>query len=173
MRKVSRQKEARKEGRVAYDAAMEEWAATDQERKDERDAIKANNAKTKAAWDKRKAAAVKKNKKFTEPKPKSMPLPKAIPRPKLKDFLDSGGGLVGASEAADDAGSDSDEGDDVGSQGGSVSDDKEKLWHVPTTCPPRATSTHNRYSGHLSTNCLTMYAIPLRFTSNKLQIVHN
>ena len=51
-----------------------------------------------------------------------MPLPKAIPRPKLKDFLDSRGGVVSADEAEDNAGSDSDEGDDTGS-GGSVSDD--------------------------------------------------
>ena len=57
-----------------------------------------------------------------EPKLKSMPLPKAIPRPKLKDFLDSRGGVVSADEAEDNAGSDSDEGDDTGS-GGSVSDD--------------------------------------------------
>ena len=122
VREFSRQKEARKEGRVAYDAAMEEWAMTDQGRKDERDTIKADNAKAKAAWDKRKAAAVKKNKKFTEPKPKPMRLPKAIPRPKLKDFLDSMGGVVGAGEAEDEAGSD---GDDAGSQG-SVSDDDDE-----------------------------------------------
>jgi cell division septation protein DedD len=120
VREVLKQKEARKEGRVAYDAAIEEWAVADQERKDERDAIKANNTQTKAAWDKRKAAAVKKKKKFTEPKPKATPLPKAIPRPKLKDFLDGGGGVVSAGEAEDDAGSD---GDEVGSEGSASDDD--------------------------------------------------
>ena len=122
---VSRLKEARKEGWVAYDAAVEEWAMADKERKDERGAIKANNTKTKAAWDKRKAAAVKKNKKFTEPKLKSMPLPKAIPRPKLKDFLDSRGGVVSADKAEDNAGSDGDEGDDAGSEG-SASDNNDE-----------------------------------------------
>ena len=125
VREVSRQKEARKEGQIAYDAAVEEWATADKKRKDERDAIKANNTKTKAAWDKRKAAAVKKNKKFTEPKPKSTPLPKAIPRPKLKDFLDSGGGVVSADEAEDHAGSGGDEGDDAGSEGSASDDDDE------------------------------------------------
>jgi len=117
-----KQKEAWKEGQVAYDAAVEEWAVADQEWKDEQDAIKANNMQMKAAWDKRKAAAAKKEKKFTKPKPKSMPLPKVIPRPKLKDFLDGGGGVVSASEAEDDAGSD---GDEVGSEG-SASDDNDE-----------------------------------------------
>lgn len=125
VRDVSRQKEARKEGRVAYDAAVEEWAARDQTRKDERDSIKANNLKTKAAWDKRKAAAVKKNKKFTEPKPKTLPLPKAIPRPKLKDFLDSGGDFAGANEAELDADTDSDEDDNAGSHSSASDDDDE------------------------------------------------
>ena len=122
---VSRQKEAWKEGWVAYEAAVEEWAMADTERKDERDAIKANNAQMKAAWEKRKDAAVKKNKKFTELKLKSIPLLKAIPRPKLKDFLGSGGGVVGAGEAEDDASSDGDEGDE-GDDAGSASDDDDE-----------------------------------------------
>jgi hypothetical protein len=122
VREVSRQKEEQKEGQVAYDVAVEEWAEADKERKDEWDTIKANNAKMKAVWDKRKAAAVKMKKKFTELKPKSKPLLKVIPRPKLKDFLDSGGGVVSASEAGDDTGSDGDEVDDAGTEG-SVSDD--------------------------------------------------
>ena len=103
LHEVSRQKEAQKEGQVTYEAAVEEWAMADTEWKDEWDTIKANNAQMKAAWEKRKDAAVKKNKKFTKPKLKSIPLPKAIPRPKLKDFLGSRGGVVGAGEAEDDA----------------------------------------------------------------------
>jgi hypothetical protein len=81
--------------------------------------------KTKAAWDRRKAAAVQKNKKFTEPKPKSLPLPKAIPRPKLKDFLDSGGGFAGANEAELDAGTDGDEDDNAKSHSSASDDDDE------------------------------------------------
>ena len=63
---VLRQKEEQKKGQVAYGAAVEEWTAADKEQKDEWDTIKANNTKVKAAWDKRKAAAVKKKTKFTE-----------------------------------------------------------------------------------------------------------
>jgi hypothetical protein len=114
---VSRQKEAQKEGQVAHDAAVEEWAVADKEQRDEWDTIQANNAKTKAAWDKWKAAVVKTKKKFTKSKLKLKPLLKAIPRPKLKDFLDSGGGVVSAGEAGNDAGSDGDEVDDAGSEG--------------------------------------------------------
>ena len=119
---VLRQKEERKEGRDAYGAAVEEWAAADKERKDEQDTIEANNTKAKAAWDKRKAAAVKKKTKFIERKPKSTPLLKAIPRPKLKDFLDGAGGAESVGEAEDDAGSD---GDEAGSRGSASNDDDE------------------------------------------------
>ena len=63
---VLRQKEEQKKGWVAYGTAVEEWAAADKEQKDKWDTIKANNTKAKAAWDKRKAAAVKKKTKFTE-----------------------------------------------------------------------------------------------------------
>ena len=119
---VLRQKEERKEGQVAYGAAVEEWAAADKEQKDEWDTIKANNTKVKAVWDKRKAAVVKKKTKIYKWKPKSTPLPKAIPRPKLKDFLDGAGGADSAGEAEDDAGSDGDE----ARSGGSASNDDDE-----------------------------------------------
>ena len=92
IREVARQKEARKDGRSMYKTVMEEWKVADQKRKEERDMIKADRDKTIAAWEKRKAAATKKGRKFTESKPKSAQLPKAIPKPKLKDFLGGFGG---------------------------------------------------------------------------------
>ena len=109
IREVARQKEARKDGRLVYKAAMEEWKVADQKRKEECDMIKADRDKAIAAWEKRKATAMKRGKKFTEFKPKSALLPKVIPKPKLKDFLDGVGDVKGTVDDGNKAGDDSDE----------------------------------------------------------------
>ncbi|KDR65757.1 hypothetical protein GALMADRAFT_148409 [Galerina marginata CBS 339.88] len=111
----ARQKEARKDDWVAYDAAVEVWVVEDQEHRGKCETIKANNKRAKAAWERRKAAALKKNKKFTKSKPKPVLLPKVIPKPRLKDFLDGGNGGVDAGNVGDDAGDGSNEEESNGS----------------------------------------------------------
>ena len=78
MCEVMREKERKKDGRVLYKAAIEEWEVIEQAQKD---------AKAVKAWEKKQDAAKAKGTCFTLTKPKGDPAPKASPKPKLKDFL--------------------------------------------------------------------------------------
>jgi hypothetical protein len=101
---AARQKEVRKDGRAAYKVAMERWKVAEQERKDIKVLASAAFQKALAAWERKRDAAKKKGKKFTDLKPKRAVQPAALIRPKLKDFLEGGPGPRDAAseEAADD-----------------------------------------------------------------------
>jgi hypothetical protein len=125
VREVERQKEVRQDGKAAYRMAIDEWNEVEQARKDEITTIKANWEKAVAAWTKKKAAAAKKGKKFTETKPKrdTSRLPPKTPKPKLKDFV--GGNIdrvESGDEGADDAGDDGDQDKSDGSASDSDND---------------------------------------------------
>jgi len=111
---VARQKEVRKDGRAAYKVAIEKWKADQQEWKDTKVHATVKFQKELAAWERKRDAAKKKAKKFTDLKPKRAVQPAAPVRPKLKDFLEGASGLGvggGDEEAAgtSDSGADDDE----------------------------------------------------------------
>ena len=119
MREVVREKERKKDGRVLYKAAIEEWEVIEQARKNAKAIATANLKKAVKAWEKKWDAAKAKGMCFTLIKPKGNPAPKASPKPKLKDFL---GAIIEDQEpesGSDDAG----EGEESASASGSNGDD--------------------------------------------------
>ena len=122
MRKIAREKERKKDGRVLYKAAVEEWEVVEQERRDAKALAAAMLKKAVKAWEKKWDSAKAKGTRFTLIKPKGGPATKATPKPKLKNFLgaaaedrepESGGDDAGEGEGSTSASSsDGDDNDD-------------------------------------------------------------
>ena len=112
---VARQKEVRKDGRAAYKVAIEEWKAAQQEWKDAKVNSTVAFQKALTVWERKRDAAKKKARKFTDLKPKRAVQPAAPVRPKLKDFLEgaSGLGAAGGDEEAGTSDSDADNDEEV------------------------------------------------------------
>jgi hypothetical protein len=87
MREIAREKERKKDGRALYNAAMEEWEAAEQVRKDAKDLTAVTFMKLVKTWEKKRDTANAKGMRFNILKPKRDPVTKAAPKPKLKDFL--------------------------------------------------------------------------------------
>ena len=77
MCEVMREKERKKDGRVLYKAAVEEWEVIEQTRKDAKAVATANLKKAVKAWEKKWDTAKAKGMCFTLIKPKGDPAPKA------------------------------------------------------------------------------------------------
>ena len=77
MREVVREKERKKDGRVLYKAAIEEWEVIEQARKNAKAVATANLKKAVKAWEKKWDTAKAKGMCFTLIKPKGNPAPKA------------------------------------------------------------------------------------------------
>ncbi|KIJ96206.1 hypothetical protein K443DRAFT_124544 [Laccaria amethystina LaAM-08-1] len=121
IREVAREKERRKDGRVMYKAAVEEWEIVEQERRDARALATANLKKAVKAWEKKRDSAKAKGTRFTLIKPKGDPATKATPKPKLKDFL----GAVAEDQEPESGGDDASEGEASTSASGSDGDGDE------------------------------------------------
>jgi len=108
VRREARDKQERKEARLAYDAAVVEWELAKEERKAEVARIKEKSKKANDTYNKKKDAAKAKDKTFRGTKP--IPIPKALDRPKLKDFLARAGAVPdeGKEEALGDSSEDED-----------------------------------------------------------------